>query len=784
VNFKQSIIILFYFSSTLCAKVSGIVLDQLSSKPVQNVNIISGEEGTTTNAEGEFYINVIDGTELKFSHIGYQSITLPVYNHMSIVMIPSVIKSDEIIVHAGLTEESLQTVASSISVVTSENIKLSAADHFQSLTERISNLNWSGGTSRPRYFQIRGIGERSHYFGEGQPNFSVGFVLDDMDLSGLGMIGHLYDIDQIEIYKGPQSFLYGANALAGLISIQSKDPTNKNEFGSSISYGSDNHHSIKTYFNLKIIEKLSLRFMVNYNYTDGFRDNLTLGLTDTNKKKEKLARMKLYFNLSDRLNVLATFIHSNLDNGYDAWAPDNNLELKTYSDDKGKDSQKTFGYSFNTNFKVNNNFRFKSITSYTETDLIHSFDSDWADSLYWAFKHGWTPDSIPDTVFFFNNKFNDRFDKTRSNFTQELRSYLGKFIVGLYFKQLNEMDEADGYIFGGDATHASGAYNFRALAGYTQYSIDITSHLRFKANFRIEQNKHNYNGTFQNYDYYNSQSYELEPIHITDDDNVFGYLTSLTFFKNKKTRYYGSFSQGYKSGGINQQPHLIDVNRLYSPEFIQNLEFGLKRKNDNNKINFAVFWTLRKNQQVSISNQVDKRDPNSFLFYTGNAGNGKVNGMEIDCSHKIHESLLLQSSFSLLNTYLDKFYYPAYSSNGNLIEEYGGGREASMAPKTMGSIGIGYIKSNFYCSINTSYKNEYYYSDSHDQKSEPYFLTNIVIGKSITNFEVKFWIRNIFDKRYAVRGFYFGLIPPDYPNQLYKSYGDPRHFGVTINCNL
>ena len=408
-NFKQSIIILFYFSSTLCAKVSGIVLDQLSSKPVQNVNIISGEEGTTTNAEGEFYINVIDGTELKFSHIGYQSITLPVYNHMSIVMIPSVIKSDEIIVHAGLTEESLQTVASSISVVTSQDIKLSAADHFQNLTEQIPNLNWSGGTSRPRYFQIRGIGERSHYFGEGQPNFSVGFVLDDMDLSGLGMVGHLYDMGQIEIYKGPQSSFFGANALAGLISMKSKDPSKKTELGASTSYGTDNHRSLKAFFNLNIIEKLSLRFMANYNYIDGFRKNLTLKINNSNKKNELITRMKLHLKPSNKLNVLATFIHSNLDNGYDAWAPDNNLAFKTYSDDSGEDSQKTFGCSINTNLLVSNDFNLKSITSYTETDLIHSYDGDWADSLYWASEHGWTPESLPDSIFFFNNKFQDTF---------------------------------------------------------------------------------------------------------------------------------------------------------------------------------------------------------------------------------------------------------------------------------------------------------------------------------------------------------------------------------------
>ena len=77
-----------------------------------------------------------------------------------------------------------------------------------------------------------------------------------------------------------------------------------------------------------------------------------------------------------------------------------------------------------------------------------------------------------------------------------------------------------------------------------------------------------------------------------------------------------------------------------------------------------------------------------------------------------------------------------------------------------------------------------YFSDSHNNKSEPFSLTNITIGISFRQFDVKFWVRNIFDKRYAVRGFYFGLIPPEYNKELRLSYGDPRQLGLTIDCNF
>ena len=126
--------------------------------------------------------------------ISEENVSIPAEDNVIIEMTLKVLQSAEIIVHAGLSEESLQRTASSLTVLTKQDIERSSSDHFQVLTDQIPNLNWAGGTSRPRYFQIRGVGERSHYFGEGPPNFSVGFVLDDMDLSGLGMAGLLYDI--------------------------------------------------------------------------------------------------------------------------------------------------------------------------------------------------------------------------------------------------------------------------------------------------------------------------------------------------------------------------------------------------------------------------------------------------------------------------------------------------------------------------------------------------------------------------------------------------------------
>jgi iron complex outermembrane receptor protein len=79
-----------------------------------------------------------------------------------------------------------------------------AVRHFGDLVDQIPNLTWTGGTSRPRYFQIRGIGENSQYEGE-TPDSAVRFLVDDLDFTGLGTLGSTFDVQQVEVLRGPQA---------------------------------------------------------------------------------------------------------------------------------------------------------------------------------------------------------------------------------------------------------------------------------------------------------------------------------------------------------------------------------------------------------------------------------------------------------------------------------------------------------------------------------------------------------------------------------------------------
>ena len=129
---------------------------------------------------------------------------------------------EEIVVTATLRSTPAADVAQSVTVLDGATLRAAGVQHFEDVLALVPDLNYASGTSRPRFFQLRGIGEVEQY--QGAPNPSVGFLIDDIDFSGVGMPATLFDTRQIEVLRGPQGTTYGANALAGLISVRTADP--------------------------------------------------------------------------------------------------------------------------------------------------------------------------------------------------------------------------------------------------------------------------------------------------------------------------------------------------------------------------------------------------------------------------------------------------------------------------------------------------------------------------------------------------------------------------------
>ena len=125
--------------------------------------------------------------------------------------------------------------------------------------------------------------------------------------------------------------------------------------------------------------------------------------------------------------MLGTFFWADMDNGYDAWVPDNNEDLTTYSDKPGKDRQQTTGASLKSTWGLGaSGVELVTITAFSRSELEHSFDGDWGNDEYWL----QAPYNFDPDVEGWSYDFFDRNARDRTVVSQEARLLVEELVVG------------------------------------------------------------------------------------------------------------------------------------------------------------------------------------------------------------------------------------------------------------------------------------------------------------------------------------------------------------------
>ena len=188
-----------------------------------------------------------------------------------------------------------------------------------------------------------------------------------------------------------------------------------------------------------------------------------------------------------------------------------------------------------------------------------------------------------------------------------------------------------------------------------------------------------------------------------------------------------------------------------------------------------MFYARRDDQQIKIPIQLKLGDPSSFLLVTANSERGEHYGLEATLDWRASERIELSAAVGLLHTKIDRF---------SLFPELEG-REQAHAPAYTYSLGAEYrAPSGWWGRVDVSGMDEFFFDYGHDQESKPYALTNLRVGREWGPWSVSLWARNLFDKEYFVRGFFFGNEPPDFADALYTRLGDPRHYGLTVSYDF
>ncbi len=660
---------------------------------------------------------------------------------------------DEVVVTAELRDRGLDTLPMSATVLDADTLSAAGVTHFQDVIGLVPNLNWSAGTSRPRFFQIRGIGELEQW--QGAPNPSVGFLIDGVDFSGVGMPATLSDVERIEVLRGPQGTAYGANALAGLIAINTRAPQREHELKADLKLGDYGTRGATGVIGGPIGEGETAWRLAAGNYrSDGFRRDTFLDRDDTNGYDETSARLRLRAQPFDDLRADFVAMWVDLDNGYDAFAIDNSRT--TLSDQPGEDAQIARAFAMRLDYTGAGTFDVVSRTTMGTSRSVYSFDGDWGNDESWG-------SFAPYTYF-------QRFDRERRTLSQDLRLVSRDsvdagagfaWLAGVYALRTDEdVAQLDTWedSFGPGEAHMASEYRATNLAAYGELEWRVGEATVVSAGVRGER---------RGADYEDTNGAEFSP-----DETMFGGSLSVRHALALGT-VYTRLARGYKAGGFNIGADVPAEARTFDTETLDSFELGWRGANANATVatDVALFYMLRKDQQVPTGEQLVPGDPLSFVLYTDNAARGENYGVEASLRWQLTQQWLLDLRAAMLETkYID------YQYGDRDLD----GREQAHAPRYMFDFGVEYRARGWFGRVDFAGVDDFYFDASHDERAPARVLTHLKAGYSKNHWRAEIWVRNLFDRYYSQRGFQFGLEPPDYPATRYTQAGDPRHVGVTV----
>ncbi|MDC9524656.1 TonB-dependent receptor [Pseudoalteromonas sp. Angola-30] len=670
---------------------------------------------------------------------------------------------ERIVVTGDFQRESIQTLSASASLFSKDEINQRGASYLDEMLGSTANVNFTSGASRGRYIQIRGVGLRSQFVDPINP--SVGLVIDGINYSGLGGSSLLFDIDQVEIYRGPQGTRFGADGMAGMIQMESAQATADPSLKLQVGMGTYNSREAGLAASTGLTDDTSARVSYFRRKSDGYVDNLYLN-DETQQQDEQVARFKLNSQLTEHLNTELNLHYIDINNGYDAFTLDNSRN--SVADEPGQDNQQSYAIGINNTYTGFDAFDVSLNLSAIDTELLYSFDEDWVcndasePQLCAAGLHPWGYSST------------DVYTRDRDDQSANLQfnSKTGNWVAGVYY-QNRDVDLEREYTW--LASPFASTYETSNVAVYGQVATPIGPKTTLITGLRVEQ----YQG-----DYTDSNGF----IEETDDVMVGGKI-ALEYQVIDRTMIYTSITRGYKAGGINSEAlakakdeglnldaDFFQQHTSFDPEYLWSGEFGVKGSSLDDKftLRLAAFYMHRDNIQLKAW-QVEGQQ---FTGYVDNASSGSNYGLEVEGSYQLTEDLFLTGSAGYLNTEIDDFV-----TQSGLNQD---GREQAQSPKYQYAFSARYNFTNeLYGMIGVEGKDDYYFSDSHNSKAPSSNLVNLSLGYEADIWAVRAWARNVFDEEVPTRGFEFGNDPLDgYATHTYVQLGEPRVAGITFTLEL
>lgn len=620
---------------------------------------------------------------------------------------------------------------------------LAGKQHIEDIITHTPGLTFSGGTGRPRYFQLRGIGERSAY--EGMPNESITILFDGIDYTGVGGVLSTHGLESLEIYKGPQNTVMGPSSLGGSL-IATSSLRDIDQIKLEVAAESFSGRRLNTSINKALGEgAIKSATHVSLIQSDGYFRNTFLNRDDTNKREELLYRQKLnYKNWEFNLHYFE------MNNGYDVFNLEN--DKTTASDRPGEDNQKTLGLSLRKSSKLGIH-TLETLVSGHRTHSFYSYDEDWGNNEFWNNLSGWNK----------NYDYRIAFDKDLNNFNIEER-LLWKtgssfHTTGLFFKNTHQSIRELAFNNESSRKDLKSTFKRRRYALYQESEIPFKGSASFFSGLRLSHLDSSYK--------------DSRAISLTPKETLWGGHFGV---KNESAQHLWVLRvvRGFKAGGLNIGTSIDEGRRSFGSEKLYELDFTHEFKNKSFSTKNIFFLQYRQDVQVKTSYQDDPSDPSSFTFYTDNATTGKSIGLESSIHWRPNES-----SYELgLQSMLMKSEYGNYVYEGRNLK----GREFSYAPEYKVTLTNEwrFLK---YWTLKSAHtlSDNFYFGNSHNEIAPKAFITDFELLLKTKLLNASLYIRNAFNDRSETRGFFFGNRPPNFSKERFVQVGAPRIIGFSLS---
>jgi len=684
---------------------------------------------------------------------------------------------EEIVVTARGRAENLQQVPDSITAFSSNDLRLMNAINFEDVAARTPGVHvihdQDPGTN---IITIRGVST------DRLQQASVAYVVDGLSLGDKELFTQpYYDLERVEILKGPQGALYGKNAIGGVFNIVSKGPTPEFEAEGEAEVGNGGNTAVRAAVGGPIAgDKLQYRIAINYQDWDGWIYNTYLQ-KNVDYLTTRNLRLKLRSHVTDNWTLDFAWNVNDEDSGA-AWLSSNNITglyagrmegqalTDPFGDYEGRAKRHWYELSLKSTTTFSDGGTLSAIAGYDEYEKRWSEELDFRNTPldyagFPAFPAGIQPILQPVDLHFWTGEV-----RYTSADNQPFRYTIGAFAQDT---QRDRVDDFGPLLFGGEPFAFDTPTTQLAVFGQGTYAVtdrfDVTAALRY-----------------DNVDTSETISGTATRAVADESKKTFDALqpkVSLAYQATRDAMLYASASRGFKPGGFNPQPGAADTfQRIYSSETTTAYEAGAKTSWLDGRLtaNAAAFYTDYSNFQY-------------FAFINGqdvtySADEVKVKGVELALEAMPSEYLSLDASYAYTDSEIQDFQAPD-PITGIGLRDYSGNQTPN-SPKYNLNLG-GTLTApindalRIVSRVDVNWRGKMFFEVDNALYSPTEAALNMRVALESETWSIAAWGKNITDNRWAVSAFGQGqvaLLAFLGPGGPFDSFNinRGRQYGVTV----